>query len=125
MNPVRDEPLQVIDGGLTISRSAERAVELALAEIVFEFERMAEAEAIAGADLPIETLGGKEVVQGSGGEDAVDHLICGVTLPDEVGAELLTIFHGNEPPGLVAMEGAAGVGGVLLAMKCWREAGRG
>jgi len=46
---------------------------------------VAEADAIAPGNLPVESLGGKEVVQRGGGEDAIDLLIRRIAHTDKIG----------------------------------------
>ena len=107
----------MVDAVLAIGGGAQRPVERALAQVVLEFKRLAEADAVVLGDLPVDAPGGEEVMQRRVGKDAVDALIFGVTHADEIGAFLLAVFHGDEPPGFVAANGAAGVGCVLLAVE--------
>ena len=117
MYPIRREPLQVIYRSLPVGCGPERAIKSTLAEIVFEFKRLAETNSIFFGKLPINSFGGEVVVQRSRGKLAGDDFIHGVPHPDEICAKLLTILHGNKPPCLVASERSTGIRGVLLAME--------
>ena len=49
VHPVGDQSLQMIVRRLPVGRRAERAIKLALAQVVFKLQRVAEADAIAFA----------------------------------------------------------------------------
>jgi hypothetical protein len=112
-----DQALQVVLGCLAVGFGAEGAIELALAQIIFQFERVPEPNAIAFRRLPVEPFGGEEIMERRGREFTRNGLICRITNADQVRAQLLTIFHGNKPPCLVVLDGPAHIASVLLPVK--------
>ncbi len=122
VDPVSNQALQVVLSVLAVCCRAQGAVQLTLAEIIFQLQRLAEADAVAIGYLPVQPFGSQIIMQGSRGKDSIDGPGLRVPDPDQVCTELLPVFHGDEPPGLVTPNGAADVAGILLAVKRRRNA---
>ena len=69
------------------------AIKTALAEVIFQLQRVTEADAVTVGNLPVEALSGQEIMQRRFGENPVDGFLFCVADADQISACLLTVFH--------------------------------